>query len=517
MGGQVGRVVVTVREADGDGLLPCRAWVDFEGKRHFQPADASCTPYPRDRSFSCEGRFEIEVPAGRATIHVERGKEYPPVEAAVDVKPGVVTPTEIRLTRWVNMRQEGWYSSDMHVHFGADRLEVLKQLARADDVNWLPVFSYWNDFHEKWPAWPHGSSVSAGDGYLVTLANEEIERIGGDPYHSVGAIFIFGIEKPVYVQRHDKHYPCDAALAKIAKRTTPSCVIDTDKPLWAENVVTMGLGLFDSVQVCHNHYHRDHDLPMGWGMIGAEIEDEARDWGSDELMIRTNMIYYRWLNCGFRLAVSGGAAMGVMPVPLGHSRTYAKLDGPLTEANYLKALQAGRTFATSGPMLTMTVDGHEVGDVISRQSSTASPLKVRVQLRSVEPIDSLELVHDGRVIRQISLAGQSVSPVLDRRLEGNLTPQRSGWVAARAVYRAPTGRLRQAHTSPVYLLIDGKPIAYRRDAEYMIRWINRITDVSNEPNRYERPSDQAESQALFLEARAVYERIAATARQAWGD
>jgi len=256
---------------------------------------------------------------------------------------------------------------------------------------------------------------------------------------------------------------------------------------------------------------------MGWGMIGAEIEDEARDWGSDELMIRTNMIYYRWLNCGFRLAVSGGAAMGVMPVPLGHSRTYAKLDGPLTEANYLKALQAGRTFATSGPMLTMTVDGHEVGDVISRQSSTASPLKVRVQLRSVEPIDSLELVHDGRVIRQISLAGQSVSPVLDRRLEGNLTPQRSGWVAARAVYRAPTGRLRQAHTSPVYLLIDGKPIAYRRDAEYMIRWINRITDVSNEPNRYERPSDQAESQALFLEARAVYERIAATARQAWGD
>ena len=30
--------------------------------------------------------------------------------------------------------------------------------------------------------------------------------------------------------------------------------------------------------------------------------------------------------------------MGVMPVPMGYNRTYAKLDGPLTEANCLRAV-----------------------------------------------------------------------------------------------------------------------------------------------------------------------------------
>jgi len=53
--------------------------------------------------------------------------------------------------------------------------------------------------------------------------------------------------------------------------------------------------------------------------------------------------------------------MGVMPAPLGYCRTYAKLQGPLTEANYLKAIRAGRTFATGGPMLTLTVAGKDVG------------------------------------------------------------------------------------------------------------------------------------------------------------
>ena len=306
----MGTISVTVTEQGGEGLLPCRAWVQAVSRRHFKPDDVACTPYDRDRSFSCNGRFSIEVAAGRAVVHVERGKEYVPVDKKVQVAEGQTAEVRIELNRWVKMREEGWYSSDMHVHFGADKIEVLKQLTLADDVNWLPAFTYWNKLKRKWPAWPTGSSVEVDKAHLVTLANEEIERIGGEPFHSVGALFIFGLTEPVYVKRHDHQYPCDAMLARIAKRTTPGCVIDTDKPTWGENVVTMGLGLFDSVQVCHNHYHRNHDMPMCCGMAGSEIEEESREWGPDELFLRTNMIYYRWLNCGFRLAVSGGGGNG---------------------------------------------------------------------------------------------------------------------------------------------------------------------------------------------------------------
>ena len=51
----------------------------------------------------------------------------------------------------------------------------------------------------------------------------------------------------------------------------------------------------------------------------------------------------------------------------------------------------------------------------------------------------------------------------------------------------------------------------------MMRWIDRDLQLSEELQRYEKQSDRAESQALFQQARAVYEQMAATASRIWGD
>jgi len=527
-----GMVSVILREAQSEQLLPCRAWVDASGKRLFKPATPECTPYDRDKSFTCNGRFTIEVPAGRVVIHVERGKEYIPVDETVLVEQDRSAEVTISLHRWVDMTKEGWYSADLHAHYiledrrilkperFAEDIRVLKQLALADDVNWLPAFSYWNDWHENWPDWPGGPSVRADAGHLVTLNNEEIERIApgdGEPFTSVGAPLMFGLAKPVYVPRHDNTYPCDAVLCRMAKKTSPDCVIDTDKSLWAENVVGAALGLFDCVQLCHNHYHRDKTFRMGWGMIGADLEEEKRDWGKSEMLMRTNEIYYRWLNCGFRLAVSGGSAIGVMPVPLGHSRTYAKLDGPLSEASFLKAIRAGRTFATTGPMLILTVNGQDCGTTIDWTSKESKPLDIRATLMTIQPIESLQLIHDGEVIREPRLADQAVSPSPHSSIAVRLEPKRSGWVAARALFKCADGSLHQAHSSPVYITVDKKPTASKKDAEYMIRWIDRILEISNRPKRYASEQDRSEVQAVYREAKNVYERIARTATEVWKD
>ena len=88
-------------------------------------------------------------------------------------------------------------------------------------------------------------------------------------------------------------------------------------------------------------------------------------------------------------------------------------------------------------------------------------------------------------------------------------PKRSGWVAARCLFRSPDGRLRQAHTSPVYITVDGKPIASRQDAEFMIRWIDRLLGVSEKPGRYSSDEQRAEVQAMFHKAKQVYQNIAA--------
>ena len=141
--------------------------------------------------------------------------------------------------------------------------------------------------------------------------------MGGDPFESQGALLICGLTKPVKMPEPDIIWPCGAALGAAAKKITPSCVIDTDKPMGAENVLGVALGLFDSVQICHNHYYRDSTISACCGMVTGDIDDTEPNCREDEIFHRTNSTCYRFLNCGFRLPVTGGSAMGVMPVPLG--------------------------------------------------------------------------------------------------------------------------------------------------------------------------------------------------------
>ena len=525
IGADTGKVSVTVHEHGTENPLPCRAWVSIGDERLFNPATKSCTSYAKDRSFSCDGQFVIEVPAGKTVIHVERGKEYWPVDKEIVVESNQTSKVEITLKRWINMCEEGWYSSDIHCHFGLDDLRILKQLALADDVNFEPILTLWN--HQSpappggiWPDWPSGSSINADATHIVTLRNQEIERIGGDEFESVGALLMFGLTKPVKMPPRGSRYPCDAVLGRIARETSPRCIIDTDKPIWGENVVGVALGLFDSVQVCHNHYHRQATLQagrVGWGMAGADIEEQQKDWNQDELFHRTNSTYYRFLNCGFKLAATGGSAMGVMAVPLGYGRTYAKLDGPLTEASYLDAIRAGRTFATNGPVLILTADDLVSGAEIQYSTAQSEPIRIKAELRSIQRIDLLELIYNGRVIKRLNMENKVPSPVLEESAVMELKPLRSGWIAARAVFTSPDGHLRQAHTSPVYVTVDGKPAASKNDAEYMIRWIDRLLEVSRKPDRYQSNNERAETQKIFRQARQIYENIARKALEIWKE
>jgi hypothetical protein len=78
---------------------------------------------------------------------------------------------------------------------------------------------------------------------------------------------------------------------------------------------------------------------------------------------------YRLLNCGFRLGVSGGSAIGVMPLPTGYNRVYARVTGAFDSGSYWAAIKAGRSFATSGPILTLSVGKYTLGDTIELNAS----------------------------------------------------------------------------------------------------------------------------------------------------
>jgi hypothetical protein len=291
-------------------------------------------------------------------------------------------------------------------------------------------------------------------------------------------------------------------------------VIDTDKPSWAETVVGAALGIYDTAQLCHNHYHRAQTIPGGYGMIGPIVAGDSNAVADDGLFHRTNSLYYRFLNCGIRLGVSGGSAIGVMAVPMGYNRVYAKVEGTFTAEKYWAAVKRGNSFATSGPMLTMTVNDQPMGATIRLSSSDNSPLDVKIRLRSSDQVDAVQLVNDGRVVAERMLDPNSGD---DLNLNWPLALSRSGWVAARALFHAPDGRLRQAHTSPIFVEVDSQPIAYRDDAEYMIEWIDRLIKVAEQPNRFPSSADQQSTVSVYRSAQKVYRDIAVTADQVWGD
>lgn len=95
-----------------------------------------------------------------------------------------------------------------------------------------------------------------------------------------------------------------------------------------------------------------------------------------------------------------------MPVPLGYNRTYTKLDGTLTEANYLKAIRDGRTFATSGPMLILTANGMDCGSEIQYSTRRKESILVKAEVRSIQPLDSLELVSNGKEVTKNEFTSQ---------------------------------------------------------------------------------------------------------------
>ena len=512
---------IKVRIVEDNRPTPARAWVDVKGQRLFNPVEPkAATPYPRDRSFSCDGVFTIVAPEGDAIVHIEKGKEFLPVDARVEIKAGETTESTIEIKRWVDMPATGWYSADLHVHFGNDNPRVLRQLALADDVHLIPSFTYWlrgrgETWNSKWPDDEFKKPITIDDRHIITRNNIEIERIDRNaaPGATIGATFLFNLTQPVIARRYGEHFPTDAELCRVARRHSPTSVFDSDKPSWAETVIGAALGQLDTVQVCHNHYHRISSIPGGYGMIGPLESGESNAAVGDGLFHRTNALYYRLLNCGFRLGVSGGSAIGVMPLPAGFNRTYARIKGEFTARKLWASIKAGRTFATTGPILTLTANGEDIGATVSVKSSGTQAIKIRTTVRAIEKLEALQVIHNGSVIASQKLLKKPATPIVDDELTAEVIPKESGWVVSRALYRAPDGLLRQAHTSPIYISVNNKPTASAVDARYMLRWIDQLVEVANLPDRY--PTKDAKQGVLetYAEARAKYEQIIEAAQQ----
>src|SRR4029453_12726013 len=107
----------------------------------------------------------------------------------------------------------------------------------------------------------------------------------------------------------------------------------------------------------------------------------------------TAEVWYRLLNCGFRLPAGAGTGpmtnYASLGGPVGMNRVFVHSGAKLDYRGWLAALKAGRTFVSNGPVLSFSIDGKMPGDEISLPAGPRR-LTAKVSLRSIVPIEKLE-------------------------------------------------------------------------------------------------------------------------------
>jgi hypothetical protein len=430
-------------------------------------------------SFIVEGKARLDVPPGRYTVIAEHGLEYERGEKSVEVAASPAQ-VEVQLKPWVRMCQQGWYSGDMHLH---RPLEDSVPVALAEDVNLNVAFTMWNK-KNLWEgkALPADPVIHASNRHLITVMNAEDERGGG-------AWMLHQIAKPLALAVDGRWFPAGIGFVREARAQKRGSAVlpwfDSEKPFWWEVPVMMALATPDSLGVLHNHLNQyGIHANEAWG----RPRDEKQFPGWAGFVDYSIGLYYRYLNLGFRLPPSAGSASGVLPGPAGYNRMYVPVQGPLTVEKWYAALKQGKCFVTNGPILFFDV------------KKAGSQVKATVDARAREPIDRIEIVANGEVIKRFDADGA-------RNLKADFafSPRNYTWVAARCFLKSdPVIRL--AHSSPVYL--DGKRDA-RADARYFVEWMDElIAQTRTDTARFKTEPERAQILKLYEEARSVYERKA---------
>ncbi len=244
-----------------------------------------------------------------------------------------------------------------------------------------------------------------------------------------------------------------------------------------------------------------HELPVD---VAAGKVDYLEVMGYSDPLI-TSDVWYKLLNCGFRLPAAAGTDafpnFAQLRGPPGLVRVYAKSGPTLDHRRWLDAIRTGHTFVTNAPLLTFTVNGREPGDEL-RLPFGAHRIRARVTLKSTVPVERLEIVHNGTVIARFP------GRVSDTTV--TISVDRSGWYVARAY--SPRPRLPVldlypfASTSPVYVEVGNAPRNCGADAEYFLKWIDALSQRVRADTNWNTPTERDRALAVISRAHEEFIR-----------
>ncbi|MEW1840609.1 CehA/McbA family metallohydrolase [Nonomuraea angiospora] len=441
----------------------------------------------------------IAVPAEPVTVAVARGMEYTTSEVVITPEAGAETLVELAPERLYDAAARGWYGGDLHVHLNWMGEEpAAPELAAAaqhgEDLHVLNLVA---------------GNVAAGRVYDV----EALEHwVGKDlPWSDDQHLARLGVEYRNDVVGHLTAF----GLREPPRRYHTGFEGTVD---WPPNAVALeelrGLGGVTGYGHPFHTAFSDDDPPdvvlnSGRNCSAREIVADAALGLIDTLDVlnhssiaATAAVYRRLIGAGNRLTVTAGTdavlsfcRRGTASSPPGWERVYANVAGPLTAESYAEAILLGRTFATTGPWLELTVNGHGPGDTLE----PAPGQRVEIVVSSIGPeVESLEIRTADGVLAQ--------GP--PGRLVASMTAGEPTYVVAvasggphpRTIHRSGA----YAHTSPVYVDVAGGHVAREADVRWCLAWLDRLEVLLRRYGTFETAAQLDDHLELYERARAVY-------------
>ena len=415
------------------------------------------------------GTFTTDLPVGDVYIEISKGFEYKVTRQKVTIKPG---QKELKLTvdRWIDLRSKGWVTADTHVHFISPHTAWLE--GQAEGVNVVNLLaSQWGRLF---------TNVGDFTGRVGIVEDDTIVYVGTENRnHMLGHISMLGTKGlPVYPMccgQPTEAYVGDSEFMMLTdwalrNKNKGGIVIRPHYPYngHTEDPVTIIKGLVDALEI---------NDPIGDGFPFQE--------------------WYRYLNCGYRVAVCGGTDKMGAYTDLGWLRTYVLLDKtkPFNYKSWMAAVRAGKTISTTGPLIDFYVDGNHIGETI-QMGSSGGTVEVHAMASSFWPINELEVIYNGKIISSVrSSIGENILNIKEK-----VKVDRSGWFAARCkggpalkyghIPWEDQKRIRNAHTSPVYIKCGQTRAFDGPAAEHMlalvdggIEYLNTIATMFDESTR----------------------------------
>jgi hypothetical protein len=472
----------------------------------------------------------IDLPPGYYTITSTGGPEYNARtnEFAVDAS----GPEEwsCQLQRWINPAQFGWYSGDHHVHAagcshyqnpaeGVLPRDMMRQI-EGEKLNFGAVLTWGPDYYYQ-------KQFFSGKDDPLSSATQKMHydlEVSGFPSSHAGHLVLLGLKDQDYphTQRIEDWPTWDLPILQWAKKQ--GAVTGFAHSGWGlqvsdRNLPSYEMPGFDGIGA--NEYIVDVTYPNIVDFISA----------GDTPFVWELSIWYHALNLGFRTRIAGETDFPcITDERVGSGRSYVSLRAPISYGGWLKGLTSGHSYVSEGRahLMDFSVDGVELGTHES-QISLAAPATVHANVRVAAMLDAnphhdlqvlaydqkpywaverarigdsrevpVELVVNGKVAAR----KQVIADGTVRDVAFDVPIARSSWVAIRI--------LPAAHTNPIFVLVDNKPIRASRESA---QWCaNAVHQCWTQKAPHIAPGQLAAARAAYDHASEVYKQLEAESR-----